>query len=610
MQSISARKTALRATRSTPWLALALVAALSSPSAARTGGADAPFEAKSQLGSYLAGRVARTDNDIGSAAAFYEAALARDPDNAVLLGQTFEMEATEGNWNEAQVLAQRLLKMSPDHRMARMFLGLKAFKEGRAAEAEDHFKATAVNPIGELTANVARAWLKQSEGKTKDALDLLDQPKQPDWAQRFYRYHKALLLDVAGKANEARAIYDRAYKTDGAVLRSTLAYAQHLSNSGDAKTAITVLKANLDRAKGEGHPNVRALLQQIEAGEVSQLLVSNPGQGMAELFFGLGEALTGEGGIGPGAIFLQYALYLQPRMTFALATLANVYEGTRKYERAIAAYERIPKGSPLDQAIEIRKAMNLNSLDRIDEAQKLLEGVAARDPSDLKPLDALGTIMRGQKRYEDAVGYYTRAINQIAKPDARHWSYFYARGTSYERLKKWNLAEADLQTALKLAPDQPLVLNYLGYSWIDQGRNLKQGMALIEKAVKLKPDDGYIVDSLGWAHFRQNNFKEAVKWLERAVELRPEDPVLNDHLGDAFWRVGREREARFQWEQALTLKPEPEDAEKISRKLKDGLPPLAQARQVRPTRQAQPNATQKRNTAVRTQPQQPYNPFQ
>ncbi len=610
MQSISARKTVLWATRSTSWLALAFCAALATPGAARTGGPDAPFEAKSQLGSYLAGRVARTDNDIGSAAAFYEAALARDPDNAVLLGQTFEMEATEGNWNEAQVIAQRLLKASPDHRMARMFLGLKAFKEGRGAEAEDHFKATAVNPIGELTANVARAWLKQSEGKTKDALELLEQPKQPDWAQRFYRYHKALLLDVAGKANEARAVYDRAYKTDGAVLRSTLAYAQHLSNSGDARTAITVLRANLDRAKGEGHPNVRALLLQIEAGEVSQLLVSNPSQGMAELFFGLGEALTGEGGIGPGAIFLQYALYLQPRMTFALATLANVYEGTRKYERAIAAYERIPKGSPLDQAIEIRKAMNLNSLDRVDEAQKLLEGVASRDPGDLKPLDALGTIMRGQKRYEDAVGYYTRAINQIAKPDARHWSYFYARGTSYERLKKWNLAEADLQTALKLAPEQPLVLNYLGYSWIDQGRNLKQGMALIEKAVKLKPDDGYIVDSLGWAHFRQNNFKEAVKWLERAVELRPEDPVLNDHLGDAFWRVGREREARFQWEQALTLKPEPEDAEKISRKLKDGLPPLAQARQVRPTRQAQPNATQKRNTAVRTQPQQPYNPFQ
>lgn len=615
MQSFSVRPGRLAVRTAARWAGIAAslavgvhaipAVAAGKPEAAQT---TTQYEAKSQLGSYLAGRVARSDNDIGAAAAFYETALARDPGNGVLLGQTFEMEATEGNWNEAQVLALRLSKENPEHRMSRLFLGIKAFKDKKPAEAEEHFKATAVNPIGELTSNIARAWLRQAEGKTKDATDLLEQPKQPDWAQRFYRYHKALLLDVAGKAGEARAVYDRAYKTDGAVLRSTLAYAQHLSNAGDAKAAVGVLKANLEKAKGEGHPNVRALLQQIEAGEVSQLLVSNPSEGMSELFFGLGEALTGEGGIGPGAMFLQYALYLQPRFPFALATLANVYESARKHERAIAAYDRIPKGSPLDQAIEIRKAMNLNSLDRVDEARKLLEAGAAADPRDLKPLDALGSIMRGHKRYEEAVGYYTRAISLIAKPDARHWSYFYARGTSYERLKKWSQAEADLQTALKLAPDQPLVLNYLGYSWIDQGRNLKQGMALIEKAVRLKPDDGYIVDSLGWAHFRQGNFKEAVKWLERAVELRPEDPVLNDHLGDAFWRNGREREARFQWEQALTLKPEPEDAEKIARKLKDGMPPLTQARQQRAVRQVQPATNGKRNTAVRTQ--QPFNPFQ
>lgn len=617
MQSFSARPVRLAALTAR-WAGIAAslavgVQALPALAAGKTDATQAAqsttqYAAKSQLGSYLAGRAARSDNDIGAAAAFYETALSRDPGNGVLLGQTFEMEATEGNWNEAQVLAARLAKENSDHRMARLFLGIKAFKEQKPAEAEEHFQATAVNPIGELTSNIARAWLKQSEGKTKEATDLLDQPKQPDWAQRFYRFHKALLLDAAGKSGEARAVYDRAYKTDGTVLRSTLAYAQHLSNSGDAKGAIAVLKANLEKAKGEGHPNVRALLQQIEAGEVSQLLVSNASEGMSELFFGLGEALTGEGGIGPGAMFLQYALYLQPRFPFALATLANVYESARKHERAIAAYDRIPKGSPLDQAIEIRKAMNLNSLDRVDEAQKLLEAVAGADPRDLKPLDALGSIMRGHKRYEEAVGYYTRAISLIPKPDARHWSYYYARGTSYERLKKWNQAETDLQTALKLAPDQPLVLNYLGYSWIDQGRNLKQGMGLIEKAVRLKPDDGYIVDSLGWAHFRQSNFKEAVKWLERAVELRPEDPVLNDHLGDAFWRVGREREARFQWEQALTLKPEPEDAEKIARKLKDGLPPLAQARQQRAVRQVQPAANPKRNTAVRTQ--QPFSPFQ
>ena len=202
----------------------------------------------------------------------------------------------------------------------------------------------------------------------------------------------------------------------------------------------------------------------------------------------------------------------------------------------------------------------------------------------------------------EAVEYYTRAIALIDKPEAKHWSYYYARGTSYERLKKWPLAEADLQRALQLSADQAMVLNYLGYSWIDQNRNLKQGLALIEKAVKQKPDDGYIVDSLGWAYYRLGNFKEAAKHLERAVELRPEDPILNDHLGDAYWRVGREREARFQWDQALTLKPEPEDAEKIKKKLQKGLPAPTQARQSKRTKEVQKRPEKGKKSSEVTQP--------
>jgi tetratricopeptide (TPR) repeat protein len=294
-----------------------------------------------------------------------------------------------------------------------------------------------------------------------------------------------------------------------------------------------------------------------------------------------------------------------PDFSFALATLANAYEATKRYEAAIAAYDRIPKGSPLALSIDIRKAINLDRLERVGEAQKLLDELAGQNPQDLRPLDALGSIMRGHKRYAEAVDYYTRAIALIDKPDQRHWAYFYARGTCYERIKKWPLAEADLQRAIQLSADQPLVLNYLGYTWIDQNRNLKQGLALIEKAVRLKPDDGYIVDSLGWAHYRMGNFKDAVRHLERAVELRPEDATLNDHLGDAYWRVGREREARYQWEQALTLNPEPEEAEKIKRKLAKGLPPQGQARQVKRTKEVQRRDRPKKSTEVNPAP----NPF-
>lgn len=577
-----------------------------SPADAGVGGASATnIETRSLLGSYLAGRVARGQNDTEAAATYYRQALGLDPGNDVLVEQSFLMELVEGNWPRAEALARELVKAQPGHRTAQAFMGLTEFKAQRYATAEEHFKAASANPIGELTSTLALAWLYQAQGKTQEALAVLESPKQPDWAQYYLRYHRALLADQAGRTSEARAAYERISKNDQRTLRITLAYARSAAHAGDQKLALSVLKAHFERTKNEGHPSARALQQQVEAGERPTLLVSTPTEGMAEAFYGLGEALTGEGGVGPGAVYLQFALYLEPKSPFALAALAGAYETTKRYEAAIAAYDRVPKGTPLEASIEIRKALNLNQLERVDEAQKLLDEIARQYPGDIRPLDALGSIMRGHKRYAEAVDYYTRAIGLIDKPEQKHWSYYYSRGTSYERLKKWPQAEADLQRALELGGEQAVVLNYLGYSWIDQNRNLKQGLALIEKAVRQKPDDGYIVDSLGWAYYRLGKFKDAVKHLERAVELRPEDPVLNDHLGDAYWRVGREREARFQWDQALTLKPEPEDMDKIKKKLAKGLPPAAVARNGKRTKEVQKRPEKGKKSSVVTQPSFP-----
>ncbi len=377
--------------------------------------------------------------------------------------------------------------------------------------------------------------------------------------------------------------------------------------AGDLKLARAVLKEHLDKVAGEGQPMVRALQAQLQGNDVVPLLIESPEAGYSEVFYGLGEALSSEGGVSLGAIYLQMALVLRPNSPFALAALANVYEVTKRYDAAIATYDRVPKDTPMQHAIEIRKAVNLNLLEKVDDAKALLERLANDNPDDVRPLVTLGDIMRSHKRFQEAVDYYTRVIALTPRPEARHWVYWYSRGTSYERIKKWPLAETDLLRALQLAPDQPLVLNYLGYSWIDQNRNLKQGMAMIEKAVAAKPDDGYIVDSLGWAHYRLGNFREAVRYLERAVELRPEDPVLNDHLGDAYWRIGRQREARFQWEQALTLKPEPDDAEKINQKLLKGLASLGSVRPAKKTKEAVKVETPKKRVETQLAP---FSPFQ
>lgn len=524
------------------------------------------------IGNYLAGRFARSEQEPEIAASYYERALETNADDLVLLENSFQMETSAGRFENAVPLAEKLIVKQPDNRIARSVLALTAFKAGDYVLAEKHMRAASEGPIGELTSAIARAWIRQAAGDPSGALDVLDAPRQADWAQFYLLYHRALILDVNGRFNEARAAFEKVFKQDNRSLRTALAYAQSTANAGDTAIAKSVLKEHLEHQQGDGHPLARDLLRRLNQNERVGILVKTSSDGLSEVFYGLGEALTGEGGVALGIVYLKLALYVSPRHPFALAALANTYETLKKFDAANATYDLIPAGSPLQSSIDIRKAFNLNALDKPDEAKALLTEVALREPDDLRPLEALGNILRARKRYDEAAAAYTRAIKLIAKPDKQHWAYFYSRGTCYERMKNWPLAETDLQKALALAPDQPMVLNYLGYSWVDQGTNLKQGLALIEKAVSLRPDDGYIVDSLGWALYRLNDFKSAVKYLERAVELRADDPTLNDHLGDALWQVGRELEAHYQWDQALSLNPEPEDIEKIRAKLDHGIP--------------------------------------
>jgi tetratricopeptide (TPR) repeat protein len=532
----------------------------------------------SLLGSYLAANLAKGANDNNSAAAFYRSALTLDPSNAVLLEQAFQTEATEGHWDRAVPLARELVAKSGENRMAFLLLGLNSFKNGNYSKADEEFRKASDGPIGELTSALARAWAAAASGNPQRAMKLLEMPKQAEWAQFYLNYHKALIADVLGRPQDALAAYEHSMRQDATTLRIALAYARHAAKNGNVKLAQEILDGQTERSQGEPHVLVRELREKIGPDKKTDLLISTAAEGMAEVFYGLGEALTSEGGLSMGVLYLQLALYAQPDHAFALAALASAYESGQRYQAALDAYDRIPSGSALQPAIDIRKAFDLNSLDKVDEAKVILDRLAKADANDLKPLDALGNILRARKRYAEAVDVYSAALKLIPKPDKRHWSIFYSRGTCYERLKNWPAAEADLQKALELYPDQPLALNYLGYSWVDQNRNLKQGMGLIEKAVALKPDDGYIVDSLGWAHYKLGNYAEAVRFLERAVELKPQDPVLNDHLGDALWRVGREREAKFQWDQALTLDPEPEELERIKKKLSEGMPPAAEAR--------------------------------
>ena len=521
------------------------------------------------LGNYLSGRVARGDHDTAAAADFYSKALAEDPSNEVILEQAFLLETASAHWDRALQFARELVKIEPAHRIAQFLLGCEAFKQGKYDEADKHFQEARQGPIADLTSTLARAWVQEAAGKPDQAFTILDSLSDADWAQFYQRYHRGLIADVAGKRDIATEALAGAFKKNPGTLRVTEAYARHAMNSNNRKLAVQTLKTHL--GKTAGHPLSRALLEDINAGQVPPLLVVSPTEGLAEVFYGIGDALAGEGGLDMGIIFLQFSLYLKPDFPLAHVALAEAYDGAKRYDLELQAFDRIPEASPLWLSVQIQKAFALNSLERVDDAKSLLDGMVAKYPKDIRPLDALGNILRSHERYADARDAYSRAIALLPKPTKDNWTLYYSRGVCHERLKDWPAAEADLKRALALSPEESVVLNYLGYSWVDQGMHLKTAMDYIRKAVKLKPEDGYYVDSLGWAYFRLGNLPAAVEQLERAVELRPDDPIINDHLGDAYWRVGRMLEAKYQWQQSLSLKPESEQVVELEKKIKTGL---------------------------------------
>jgi Flp pilus assembly protein TadD len=320
------------------------------------------------------------------------------------------------------------------------------------------------------------------------------------------------------------------------------------------------------------HPIVEGALADLAAGKPLDPIVHNAKEGAAEVLYGLGGAGSRQGDELAALIYLRLALYLRPDHALAAVTVADLYEQLKQSQSAIDAYQMVPDGSPMRASANIQAGLSLDALGRSGDAVKRLQEIVAANPKDIDALSALGSLQRSAKDFASAAHTYDKAIALLAKPDRSNWTLFYFRAICFERTKQWPKAEADFKKALELFPDQPLVLNYLGYSWVDQGVNLDEAFKMLRRAVDLRPTDGYVVDSLGWANFKLGHYDEATRELEKAIELKPADPVVNDHLGDAYWRMGRKLDAHFQWNHARDMGPEPEDLPAILKKIDSGLP--------------------------------------
>ncbi|MFU8898463.1 MAG: tetratricopeptide repeat protein, partial [Roseinatronobacter sp.] len=302
--------------------------------------------------------------------------------------------------------------------------------------------------------------------------------------------------------------------------------------------------------------------------------VTSAKDGMAEVYFALGSALVGDRGDWLPIIYGQLALALRPDHGDAILLTGQLLERVGQYDLADQTYGLMPADNPQYLGAELGRANALYQSGQVDEAVERLVSLSAARADSILVHSSLGDMLRREERFAEAAEAYTRAIDLIDEVEARHWVLLYTRAIAYERTGEWDLAEPEFRRVLEFVPDEPQVLNYLGYSLIEKRRNLDEALDMIERAVAGDPESGYITDSLGWAYYRLGRYEEAVPVMERAVELLPRDPILNDHLGDVYWAVGRQREARFQWRRALSFAPHPDlDVDLVRRKLEIGKEP-------------------------------------
>ncbi|PYE90567.1 tetratricopeptide repeat protein [Phyllobacterium leguminum] len=561
-------------------LLLAATASMALPASealARANDALVPLRAGSFAGAYLAGRIAESDNDLSAAVSYYRQALAFDPANQSMKQDLLITLLTDGKFADALPLAEELKNVPEVERFSRVALAIDAIAKKQYRKAGPLLMLSLQSDMDRLSSGLMSAWAISGEGKTRDALDKIEKLEGPDWYNLFKVYNAALMSDAAGDKKTAAKFYQEAFddRSGGGAAPDTYeriveAYASFKARNGDRQGAIELL----DQAQEllSGRLALREFRAKLEKGDRLKPLVATPQQGAAEVLYTLGTAINRGGAEAFAKLYLQMSLPLRPNDDATLFQLGDIAAKLQQPQKAIEYYSLVPKDSVYRRDAEMQLGLNLAETDKTDEAIKHLKVLVDQDKSDVRSYLALGAVYAQKKDFRNAAETYDAAVKTIGTPEQDDWGLFYQRGIAYERLKEWDKAEPNFREALKLYPDQPQVLNYLGYSWVDMNKNLEEALDMIRKAVELRPQDGYIVDSLGWAYYRLGRYNEAVTELEKAVKLRPEDATINDHLGDAYWRAGRKLEATFQWHHAITAKPEPEELAKIEEKLKTGLP--------------------------------------
>jgi tetratricopeptide (TPR) repeat protein len=523
-------------------------------------------------GNFLAGHVAQKRRDLPAAIRFLNRALQQDSQQPDVLRRTFLFSLMDGRIDEALALGERYLKNEPKAPVANLALAIRDARTDKWQKVIERMGKLDSTGLNGFTGPTLQAWATFAQKGLKEALPVLKPLRELGGTKALYDLHAGLMHEIAGDLAAAETYYLAVIEEDAG---TSLRAARLLGTLYERQGKTAEAKATFDLYL-KSQPNSKFIemdLNRLDEAEAKDapILVRNAKDGIAEALFGIASSLNQQGGSETALVLARLALYLRPDFAVMRYMAGGILESLDRYEDAVAVYKELPPKTPFTRSAKLRIARNLDRLDDVDGAISLLKQTAETYPKDPSPMIALGDTYRRHERWDAAVEAYDNAAKRIGTLEPRHWQLLYSRGIVLERAKKWERAEADFLKALEFEPDQPLVLNYLGYSWVEKRHNLERALEMIKTAVSKRPHDGYITDSLGWVYYQFGRYKDAVPELERAVELRPEDPIINDHLGDAYWKVGRKLEATFQWNHSLSLNPEPELKELLIKKIKDGM---------------------------------------
>lgn len=530
-----------------------------------------PAVADSFAGPYLAARQASYGSDYANSARYFSEALTRDPSNPALLENTVLAFMALGQMDRAMPVARKLDGEGFQSQIAEMVITAGMVRDGQYSELLSRLEN---NGVGPLVDGLMKAWAQIGRGAMSEALEAFDAVAAEPGLSGFSAYHKALALASVGDFEGADEIFANGAENGlQRTRRGVMAEVEVLSQLDRTQDALALLEEVFG---GDLDPELRQLRDALMADEQLPFThVRGAQDGIAEVYYTIGSALQNEANADYTLLYTRVAESLRADHIEAILLSAELLENLDQYALASQAYKRVPADHPSFHAAEMGRAEALRESGKVDAAIEVLEQLS-RSQGELPYVhSALGDLHRQERDFEGAVAAYDKAIEIFESLEQQQWFLFYARGISHERLDNWENSEADFRKALELNPEQPQVLNYLGYSLVEKQIKLDEALDMIERAVAARPDSGYIVDSLGWVLFRLDRYEEAVVQMERAAELLPVDPVVNDHLGDTFWAVGRKLEAQFQWRRALSFVDE-ETAEeakpdRIRRKLEVGL---------------------------------------